>query len=452
MKIFYAGLGLVLVLSWSFLTSCNSFLDVKPDQSLATPSNVRDLQGLLDHYQVLNYVDGSAAELSSTDYYLTEPNFNSRSEVERRMYTWEKSNIFQSELNEWYYNYRAIYRANSVLEFSEKVRHLPSEVEMLHNIKGQAYFYRAKNYLNSLFVWAEAYHPENSKTDLGVPLRFGVDFNKPSMRASVSDGYNQVINDLKHAIHFLPTTQKHVMRPSKVAAYGLLARAYWSMNLYDQAFAYADSCLKLSSNLLDFNELNASANFPVPQFNIEILHDSFTPAPMLINSVAKIDSHLVKLFHEDDLRRKVFLKNNGDGTYGFKGSYEGSNVLFSGVAVNEIYLIRAESSARIGNLTGALDDMNKLLIHRYEKGKFLPVDLQSPSELIGYILKERRKELLMRGLRWIDVKRLNRIDANIELTRTLKGLDYLLIPNEKGFALPLPDDLIALSGLIQNTY
>ncbi len=450
MKIFY--LGLALFLSWSSLTSCNSFLDVKPDQSLAIPSTVRDLQSLLDHYQVLNYVDGRAAELSSTDYYLTEASYNSRSEIERRMYIWEKSNIFQPEINEWYYNYRAIYRANSVLEFSDNIKHLSSEVEMLRNIKGQAYFYRAKNYLNSLYVWAEAYHPENSKIDLGVPLRFGVDFNKPSVRASVSDGYNQVIADLKHAISFLPTTQKHVMRPSKAAAYGLLARTYWSMNLYDQAFSYADSCLMLSSNLLDFNNLNASANFPVPQFNIEILHDSFTPAPMLVNSVAKIDPHLVNLFDEDDLRRIIFLKNNGDGTYGFKGSYEGSSVLFSGVAVNEIYLIRAESSARNGNLNDALNDMNNLLINRYKRGKFLPIVILEQSELISYILKERRKELLMRGLRWVDVKRLNRLNANIELRRTLKGNDYVLKPNEKGFALPLPDDLIGLSGLIQNTY
>ena len=68
------------------------------------------------------------------------------------------------------------------------------------------------------------------------------------------------------------------------------------------------------------------------------------------------------------------------------------------------------------------------------------------------MLTERRKELLFRGVRWVDVKRLNKEGYGISLQRTIDGQTYRLGPNSLRFALPIPEDVIAMSGMPQNSY
>jgi hypothetical protein len=65
-------------------------------------------------------------------------------------------------------------------------------------------------------------------------------------------------------------------------------------------------------------------------------------------------------------------------------------------------------------------------------------------------LQERRKELTMRGLRWIDIKRLNKEGGNITPKRFVDDKLILLPPNDDRYALQLPADLILNTGLQQN--
>ena len=71
-------------------------------------------------------------------------------------------------------------------------------------------------------------------------------------------------------------------------------------------------------------------------------------------------------------------------------------------------------------------------------------------EALTKILTERRKELPFRGLRWMDIKRLNKEGANIILVRNMNGQTYTLQPNHIRYALPIPESVIALSGMQQN--
>lgn len=50
----------------------------------------------------------------------------------------------------------------------------------------------------------------------------------------------------------------------------------------------------------------------------------------------------------------------------------------------------------------------------------------------------------------MDIKRLNKEGANITLTRTLNNSVYELLPNDLRSALPIPEDIISLSGMEQN--
>jgi hypothetical protein len=112
--------------------------------------------------------------------------------------------------------------------------------------------------------------------------------------------------------------------------------------------------------------------------------------------------------------------------------------------------MRAESFARVGDKDAALLNLNTLLEKRWKSGTFTPVSAASDEEALAIILAERRKELVMRGLRFMDLKRLNKEGANITLTRVVEGQVYTLPPNDLRYALAIPEQVIEVSGLTQN--
>jgi len=444
----YLLFGIVLLCS----PGCEKYLQEKSDRKLVVPSTLKDLQSILDHYSKNVFSEPGSGEVSSADYYLTDAHYNALSRGSlKRMYTWENNNLFEPASNEWTYGYTSVYSANAVLMDIDKVETNRSNINDWNDIKGQALFIRAKAHLKMAFIWTLAYDEGTADTDLGLPLRLTTDFNEESKRSTLRQTYDQIIADLKESARLLPTIPIHAVRPSKPAAYGLLARTYLSMRKYEEAGLYADSCLQLYNTLIDYNTLNVSANYPFRQFNEETIHFGVIGTPAPINpSRAKIDPELYAVYADNDIRKAAFFRRNTDGlTYAFKGNYTGTLAPFDGVSTNEIYLIRAEANARKGKTIDAMRDLNELLAMRHTD-TFVPLTASSPSHALDLILLERRKELLMRGLRWVDIKRLNKEGAAIILRRTVEGVEYILPPNDLRYALPIPEDVITLSGIEQN--
>lgn len=432
-------------------SGCHKFLDEKSDKKLVVPSTLSDLQSILDNSSKNVFSKPGSGEVSSTDYYLTDVNYNSliRNSL-KRMYVWEKDYLFEPGANEWSNGYTAIYAANAVLKDIDNIKIGRSNIETWKDIKGQALFLRANSHLKMAYIWTLAYDEQTADLDLGLPLRLTTDFNQRSKRATLGETYNQIIKDFKESIELLPMQVVSVVRPSKAVAYALLARTYLSMRKYEEAGIYADSCLKIYNNLIDYNTLDISANYPIKEFNMETIHFGVigTPAP-LNPSRAIIEPNLYLLYGDNDVRKEVFFKRNSNGTFAFKGNYTGTLAPFDGVSTNELYLIRAESYARQGKKNEAMKDLNDLLVKRYKPG-YSPLIVSSSSEALDLILLERRKELLMRGLRWMDIKRLNKEGANIVLKRIVDGNEYIMHPNDLRYALPIPEDVIMLSGIEQN--
>lgn len=443
---------LLIIISF---TSCKKFLDKKSNKQLVVPTSLKDLQALLDYNAKINLSGVASGEVSADDYYINYTDYNSlSSETYRRMYTWEKDYLFDNFPNDWSRSYDVVYYANTVLEALQKIERIATNGQDWDNIKGQALFLRANAFLQVLSVCAPAWDSASAANTLGIPLRLNTDFNETSTRASLADSYEKVINDLQNSISLLPLTPVHVYRASKPAAYGLLSRTFLWIRDYNRAGKYADSCLQLKNTLLDYNSssVNASAAFPFQIFNPETIfyNEASAVPPTLSTSRAKMDSFLYASYTTNDLRKTVFFKSNNNGTYSFKGSYTQNATLFTGLATDEMYLIRAESYARGGNTTAAMNDLNALLLKRWKTNTYMPMNAASPAEALSKILAERRKELLMRGLRWMDIKRLNREGAGIELKRILNGQTYSLPPNDLRFALPIPEAVIQASGMQQN--
>lgn len=440
--------------------SCKKFLDKKQNAKLIVPSTLTDLRTLLDDASTMNLLrTPSYGETSADDYYMTDEYFDLVGSVVgvayQHFYLWQ-SYFDPNAQNDWGTAYQPIYNANLALDILKTIpRSQPSVTEWDH-IRGAALFFRSYYFLALLWNYSKAYDAANSGTDPGIVLRMTSDFNQKSVRASVEQSYNQVLKDTKEAIRLLPESSAYKIRPTKAAAYGLLARCYLSMRIYDQAYLYSDSCLQFSNELMDYNDEN-DVNYddlPFREFNRETIFYSQMNNNGLIfgtgNAVSGIDTLLLDSYSDDDLRKTLFFEPIGYYQI-FKGTYT-SNIYtcFSGIATDEIYLIRSESAIRIGKIQQGLADLNALLQKRYKTGTFtMPTELDA-EQALDYCLNERRKELLMRGLRWSDIKRLNLEGKEIVQKRIIHGKTYTLMPNSDFYALPIPEDIIKLTGMMQN--
>lgn len=435
------------------LLSCKKYLDKKPDKSFQTPSTISDLQALLDHGDLLNGQYGVSFDESSADnYYLTSDVYSQQTEENRNTYLW-KNFTYNNYPNDWGYLYRIINISNVILDNIDKVERDTQNQTAWNNVKGSALFLRSYSFLQGALIFCNAYDESTAPQDLGMALRLTSDFNLPSKRSSLEETYEKIITDLKEAIPLLPDLPQHVLRPSRSATYALLARTYLSMRKYDSCLKYADLSLEIKNDLMDYNDIDLSASYSFSRFNKEVIFDNKSASPIYVTaspSYAIVDTLLYKSYAENDLRKFAFFKTKATG-YVFKGSYSRS-LLNIGLVTDEIYLMKAECYARAGNKDAALNDLNTLMITRWKSGSFNPFAAATPEEALKIILTERRKELIFRNLRWMDIKRLNKEGANISLTRVIDGQTYTLPPNDKRFALPLPADIINMTGMIQNPY
>lgn len=433
--------------------SCEKFLDEKPNKSLTVPKTLDEIQGLFNDATRMNLnLTPSYGESSADDYFVAENTYNSRPSQFQQVYTWSlREYVFK---NDWATNYQPVYNSNFALESLEKIARTPQNEYQWNLIKGYALFWRAYCFLNLSWQHAKAYDPDSANLDLGIVLRNSSDFNIPSVRSSVKESYDKLLADAKEASTLLPANSSHVFLPSKAACYGLLARAYLSMRVYDSAFRYSDLCLTLKDDILDYNSLSLNANLPFPRLNNpETIFYTEMNTLNLNHSSAYgfIDTVLYSSYSSPDLRKKGFFRQNGS-YFRFKGSYSGNSViLFSGLATDEILLIRAEANARKGAISEAMEDLNTLLQKRWDNTvPYLPETANTSEEAIVKIISERRKELLMRGIRWSDIKRLNKEGRNITPIRVIGNQQYSLMPNENRYALPLPNDIINMTGMPQN--
>lgn len=440
-------------------TSCEKFLDTKPDQKLAVPESLEDLQALMDDY-TNRTMESAAGEISSGDYTVTDANFaslSSSSEFDKRIYRWDENNLFDegSSLGDWGRYYTTIYTCNTVFEGLGNIERKPGNAAKYDQILGRAFFWRAQKLFQASLIWCSVYDRGTAAKQLGLPLRLDTDFNKVSVRSSLEQTYQQILVDAESCIPLLPENVSHPIEPSRCAGYILLARIHLYMGDYEKSFLYADSALSIKDDLMDYSMLNTSPTYPIARYNQEVIYQSAIGSPQILSLTrANIVEDIINMYDNDDLRKELYFTKNSNGTHGFRGNYIGSAGLFMGYATDELYLMRAESAARTDRVSIALQDINTLLSTRWKKvngvSTYQPVVETDHDILLQAILSERRKSLLFRGLRWYDLKRLNRNGANVTLTRTVEGQEYTLLPNDLRYALPIPEDIIRLSNMEQN--
>lgn len=440
----------------SFLISCDKdYLEKINDKSLLVPSTIADFQALLDDNNVMNQTPW-IGEISSDNFYATDAGYLAwNTELERAAYTWSTDPNSTGNVPDWNNAYRQIFNSNIVLDGLPEVKGKATETE-IRNLRGSALFYRGYALYNLSQMFAAPYDAVTSDKDPGIPIRLSADVNLRPGRGTVSDTYLQILKDLKEAAELLPEQVAYKSRPSQAAAFALLARITLSMRNYEMALKYAEQCLAVRNTLIDYNtlDLNATRAFPVllPNGNTEAIYYSvMSPLSFFSSSLTYVDSLLYKSYATNDLRKSAFFLSRGANKFSFRGSYTGRTELFSGLAIDEMYLIRAECLARKGNTQTAMDDLNTLLSKRWKSGTYMTLRASSADEALNLILAERRKELLIRGLRWSDLRRLNTDSRfTITLQRKINGQTYTLPPLDKRYVLLIPDQEVEATGIAQN--
>jgi hypothetical protein len=204
------------------------------------------------------------------------------------------------------------------------------------------------------------------------------------------------------------------------------------------------------SALQNFNDLTLKLPLYSSFSPEDIYHTTFNGYTTLVTGL--VDTNLYNSYNANDLRLKFYFYYDG-GEGGYIGLYhrDFKRNYYDGIATNEIFLTRAECYARGGYVTAALSDLNTLLANRFVTGTYVPYSTSNADSALAIILIERRKELWLTGVRWTDLRRLNKDPRfAVTLSRILNGITYTLPPNDPRYALPIPDNEIELSGIQQN--
>lgn len=449
----YRFLVTIVVIPVLISGCARQWLDFKPDKQLVVPATVQDYKALLSNSSVMNTNSVPAlGEIGSDDYYLTEERWNAHAIVwEKNAYGWERE-VFVNDDGDanWSRPYGQIYYTNLVLKGLNEMRVSEQDLVEYNTVKGWAHFFRAFAYYQLAQIFADTYDPDQAQGMLGLPLIAEPDLETVVKRATLEETYKFIHADLEEAITLLPHTTVSKTLPTKGAACALLAKYYLNIADYENALKYAENSLSMNAYLIDYNSLdNITANYPIIKYNDEVLfHTTVLYASIIAPTRMNITADLYNLYEENDLRKSAFFRQTNDLIV-YKGSYTQSSTNFGGLTTSEMYLTKAECEYRLRNSSGAKNTLEAYLRSRYKSNQI--TELPDDEELLERILLERRKELVMRGIRWNDIRRYNKYDGSQRvLDRKQDFIENKLPAGDSRFVWPIPLNVINLSNIEQN--
>lgn len=452
---------IILLVTASVIAGCSKsdFLKKKPKKSLLVPTTVEHLQALLDMDGFMNGLDGQGltphiGESASDNVYVLDDDFNASMRPQmQNYYTWNEYPYEGVQVLDWEYPYRAILAANVVINKIDEFKNSVSDYALLDGLSAQAYFHQAHLYYQLAQIFMKAYDRNKANMLSGLPLRIEDDINEKLSVASMEETYKFILDRLKQSVPYLSTSNNHKHRPSKQAAYGLLARVYLFMGEFEYAREYADSCLLIQSELYDYNLATVG---PAPFATVsDLMHPVETEVIFNCNMLSDptqgfstsymfglIDTVLYSSYAANDLRKVLYYEKRPVG-YRFVGSYaEQPAIHFSGLAVDEIYLIRSECHIRLGEIDKGIADLNLLRKYRFKTDGYVPLPIMAKEEALESLMNERRKELVFRGLRWPDLKRMSLMGRETLLQRNINGERYQPKVKMADFSWPFPQEVL----------
>ncbi len=388
---------LLLVVSMPAGSCRKTFLAQKPSTDLLVPNSLNVLQELLDNTQVMN-ISPALGEVSADNYFL----------FRTLGFDWIPKNTMPISGRRIFMKGRGWFRIGifHISKYFMPIRYCKGwrGSSRIRQIGRNGICWRAGRFLAGLLPFTISH---NFLPNPMTPLRRQPIWVFPSGLVRISmkrrrgracrPAICQILSDLNMAEELLPAAipVSNLNRPSKLAAQALFARIYLSVGDYVDAGKYADSVLEAYSYLLDYNNPGIGGPIPFQKNMPEVLYQSNFAQPGngnvlegLICTGCIVDTNLRSLLmiQQNDLRRPVylFLKRGRRDSFTLTGGYSGSIFPFTGLATDELYLIRAECSARATQTTSALNDLDSLLTHRWKTSTFTPYPITNADVATGH--------------------------------------------------------------------
>lgn len=415
------------------VSGCNKYLDVKP-KGIVIPENLNDYEAILNS-QILNLTFPPALLYCTDEYYDEFDDINVTTAA--NAYYW-RPGLDPSEKENpavWGDLYKAIYHTNVIINNIGDVKDgTPAKI---NQIRAEALLIRAECYYYLLGIFARAYNTATAATDPGLPLVRSTNVtDKVPQRASVQEVLDTILNNIHDAIPHLPRHNINKYRATVYGAYGMLSRIYLYMGDYIRSAEFAEKALEAQHSWLRFYDYADVFEMPDTEISPEVIwmragSDYSVPTFMLLSD------ELRALYQPNDLRFEMLTGTNNKGLY-WGGLIGSANF---GITIAELYLNQAEALARAGDYTAAMDTLNKIRINRFAPGEYQPLTASSKEEALDIVLEERRRELAFLGLRWFDMKRLDRegrMPLVVRKDRTTLEIKARLEPGSKNYVFQIP--------------
>lgn len=417
------------------LLSCEGFLDEKPQKSLLVPESVQEVRALLDGYNYLSLTPLTSF-IMSDEWKTTSQDWQSFDPWQQNAYLW-KRNIFepQERSSDYQTLHGQLFIANTALNILDGNAN-NQENAALNELRGEALTIRARVYFDLALLFLPG--PQSNRADqITIPINLTADINAPLEMLGIPELLELIEEDLETAVEYLPTESEFKTRPDKLTAKALLSRVHLYQQNWDEARDAATYVIQNGQRLLDYSELNPAMLYPFELFNQEtVFFQQMQTSVIPLRPSTNVVEELYELYDENDLRKALFFRISPT-TSGpiFKGSYTGGFRLFSGITLSEMYLTAAESAIRTRQIQEGLEWLNQLGENRYSN--FQPWQNLSQEEALEEVLKERRREMVYRNMRWMDMKRTKYLDLSFQAEREIDGTIHIL-NDEEQFVMEIP--------------
>lgn len=441
---------LLLLIPLTGLVSCKKFIEEK-SFNLSYPVNLDDLDKLLlgdgyfkvfsktttyknanYYYPFIHFIADETREVSR-DY--KNPSLNSpdiRDDI-FGFYTWQQNlganhagTKITDDSDTWLNLYRHIAVANSILDQVETLKET-GPMEQYERIRAESYFVRASSYFMLVNLYAQPYQVGRASQTDGVPLKTTSQVEDVRFtRGNVEAVYTRILSDLDQAedIFNRVPNKASKYRASLTAVHLLKSRVFLYQQSYQQSAIYAQKVIagQEGNYLLDLRTFHQATEGYLQAASPEVIFSmggvsSYTHLSEGGKGLV-IDSELINLFDNQDLRKGLFFEEKTfqerNLTEMITGKYTAlmkfnRNLTRGDVSdafnlrVSEAYLNAAEALFMNGQIAESKNLLNTFLQTRYKN--VLDLNTLSDKDLSLFIINERRKELCFEGHRWFDLRR-----------------------------------------------
>jgi hypothetical protein len=445
-----------LILCCLLVSSCEKYLDI-------TPKGKRLLSTVADYDQWLNDETLSYGLQPSTGVFNY---FGDNVDVvniptpptlfHELMYTWAPQ--FSFDINAapmfWGEHYGRINQFNTVLVGIDEAT--GGTILKKKNLKAEALLGRALEYFYLVNEYAKPYDSATAAKDPGVPFVTSNDVTSAvPPRSTIAENYKQIIDDLTAAIPDLPADNRaNRFRGSIAGAYSVLARVYFYARNYTEAQKNAELALaNTQAVMIDFNGV-------FPATNLLSTHPDVVYGRMVIGQVPAT-LEFMRTFAGNDLRvRKLYTSTDA---YTF--TKRGGNTFVpafvtpvlqwinNGTSVQELKLMAAECAARNNNLPLALQYLDEVQKYRFATATYVKFQSTNQEAVLQEVQKERSHEMPFNGLRWFDMRRLDKENRMGPVNRynAQGAIVATLAPHSDRYTLQIPVQVMSFNpGMPQN--